>query len=418
MDFEIVAIGNELLLGFTVDSNSADIGLALAAAGARVVRRTTVGDTSAEISQAVGAALRRTGHVITTGGLGPTKDDITKKSVAELFGVPLDFDEDIWQSLVDRYARLVRRSPDSNRCQAEVPRGATVLTNHWGSAPGLWLEAEPGLVVMLPGVPQEMRNLMAHEVVPRVRRRGAAVAVIASRVLRTAGIGESSLAERMGDVEEMIAPVTLAYLPGEAWVDLRMTAWKHTPDDGQALLDRAAQAVRERAGDFCFGEDDDDLAGVLLEHARRAGMTLAVAESCTGGQVGQRLSAIPGSSDVFLGGVIAYHNDVKHSQLGVPLEMLEREGAVSEPVARAMAEGAANRLGADLAIAITGIAGPDGGTEDKPVGTVWHGYHVRGSTETSHRVYPGDRNGVRTRATMGALFGMLRRLSREQGAEG
>ena len=416
MDFEIVAIGNELLLGFTVDSNSADIGLALAPAGARVVRRATVGDTPAEIRRAVGEALQRTGRVITTGGLGPTKDDITKKAIAQLFGVPLDFDEDVWQFLVDRYARLIRRSPDSNRCQAEVPRGATVLTNHWGSAPGLWLEGEPGLVVMLPGVPQEMRNLMAHEVVPRVRRLGAADAVIASRVLRTAGIGESSLAERMGNIEDVIAPVTLAYLPGEAWVDLRLTAWKHSADEGQALLDRAAQAVRDRAGDFCFGQDDDDLAGVLLEHARRAGMTLAVAESCTGGQLGQRLSAIPGSSDVFRGGVIAYHNDVKHSQLGVSLEMLEREGAVSEPVARAMAEGVADRLGADLAISITGIAGPDGGTDDKPVGTVWHGYHLNGRTETRHRVYPGDRHGVRTRATVGALFGMLRRLSRELGA--
>ena len=410
MDFEVVAIGNELLLGFTVDSNSADIGLALAPAGARVVRRTTVGDTPAEIRLAVSGALQRTGRVITTGGLGPTKDDITKKAVAQLFGVPLDFDEDIWQSLVDRYAGLMRRSPDSNRCQAEVPRGATVLTNHWGSAPGLWLEGQPGLVVMLPGVPQELRNLMAHEVVPRVKRLGAADTVIVSRVLRTAGIGESSLADRMGDIEDVIAPVTLAYLPGEAWVDLRLTAWKHSAGESQALLERAAQQVRERAGEFCFGQDDDDLAGVLLEHARRAGMTLAVAESCTGGQVGQRLSAIPGSSDVFLGGVIAYHDDVKHSQLGVPLEMLEREGAVSEPVARAMAQGAAERLGADLAIAITGIAGPGGGTDDKPVGTVWHGYHVRGRTETRHHVYPGDRHGIRTRATVAALFGMLRRV--------
>lgn len=412
MDFEVVAIGNELLLGFTVDSNSADIGLALAPAGARVMRRTTVGDTPAEIRRAVSEALQRTGHVITTGGLGPTKDDITKKAIAQLFGVPLDFDEDVWQSLVDRYASLMRRSPDSNRCQAEVPRGATVLTNHWGSAPGLWLEGEPGLVVMLPGVPQEMRNLMAHEVIPRVRHLGAADGVIASRVLRTAGIGESSLAERMGDIEDVIAPVTLGYLPGEAWVDLRLTAWNHSADEGRRLLDRAAQAVRQRAGEFCFGQDDDDLAGVLLEHARRAGMTLAVAESCTGGQVGQRLSAIPGSSDVFRGGVIAYHNDVKHSQLGVPLELLEREGAVSEPVARAMAEGVAQRLGADLAISITGIAGPGGGTDDKPVGTVWHGYHVRGSTETRHRLYPGNRHGVRTRATVAALFGMLRRVSR------
>ncbi len=409
MDFEVVAIGNELLLGFTVDTNSADIGAVLADAGARVVRRTTVADTARDIGDAVREALARTGRVITTGGLGPTKDDITKKAVADLFGVPLDFDEAIWQDLQARYARLIRRSPDRNRCQAEVPRGATVLPNRWGSAPGLWLEGGPGLVIMLPGVPMEMRNLIRREVVPRLEPEGPS-GIIRSRVLRTAGIGESSLAETIGDIEDGIAPVTLAYLPGQAWVDLRLTAWKEPPARADELLEAAAAELRRRIGPSCYGEGEDDLAEVLLREARDGGHALAVAESCTGGMVGQRLTAVAGSSDVFRGGVIAYDDRVKKGLLDVPEDLLTRHGAVSEPVARAMAEGAARRVGADLAIAITGIAGPGGGSPDKPVGTVWHGYHCCGRTETVHRVYPGDRDGIRVRAAVAALVGMLRLL--------
>ena len=410
MDFEVVTIGTELLLGFTIDSNSAQIARALSPVGARVVRRTTVGDSVAEITDAVTAALDRTGRVITTGGLGPTRDDITKRTLADLFGVPLDFDESLWQSLLERYARLMRRSPESNRSQAEVPRGATILPNEWGSAAGLWLEGEAGLVIMLPGVPHETRMLMTHEVAPRVGRLHTAGTAIISRVLRTAGIGESSLAELMGDIEDVIAPVTMAYLPGLASVDLRLTAWKASATAAATLLDDASSHVRGRAGFYCYGEDDDDLAAVLLERARAEGLRVAVAESCTGGMVGQRLSAIAGSSDVFQGGVIAYHDAAKQTLLGVPGELVNAHGAVSEPVARAMAEGAARRLDAELAMSITGIAGPDGGTEDKPVGTVWHGFRVRGATVTKHRVYPGDRHGVRTRATVWALFEMLRLL--------
>ena len=410
MDFEIVAIGTELLLGFTIDSNSATIAQALSPMGAGVVRKSTVADSPNDIRDAVSEALQRTGRVITTGGLGPTRDDITKKTVADLFGVPLEFDDALWQSLVDRYARLMRRSPESNRSQAEVPHGATVLPNQWGSASGLWLEGEPGMVIMLPGVPYETRMLMTQEVAPRVGRLAGAESVIVSRVLRTAGIGESSLAEQMGNIEDAIAPVTLAYLPGQAWVDLRLTAWKQTASDSDALLEEASREVRSRAGTFSFGEDVDDLAAVVLERAQVEGLSLAVAESCTGGMVAQRLSAIPGASKVFLGGVIAYDNTVKQNMLDVSEETLRVEGAVSESVAKAMAEGVARRLGADLAIAITGVAGPAGGTPDKPVGTVWHGFHVRGKTIAKHRVYPGDRQGIRTRATVGALFEMYRLL--------
>lgn len=415
MDFEVVAVGTELLLGFTIDSNSADIGQALAPIGARVVRRATVGDDPAGIRAAVAEALGRTGRVITTGGLGPTIDDVTKKCVAEIFGVPLEFDDQVWDSLVERYARLMRRQAARNRCQAEVPRGASVLPNRWGSAPGLWLEGEPGLVIMLPGVPLELRNLMRHEVAPRISRSGSGAAIV-SRTLRTTGIAESSLAERLTGVERNIDPVTLAYLPGTAGVDLRLTCWNEAPDRARELLDAAAGRIRHLIGIHCFGEGDCSLGEAVLERARHRGLTIAVAESCTGGLVAKQLTDVPGSSMVFRGGVVAYHDDIKRSLLDVPAEELEKQGAVSEEVARDMARGAAIRLGADLALSITGIAGPGGATENKPIGTVWHGYLADGTIDCEHRIYPGTREEVRLRSAAAALFGLLKRI--DGGAEG
>src|ERR687890_352783 len=207
MDLELVTVGTELLLGFTLDTNGAEIARRLAAAGIRVVRRTAVGDRAEEIREGVADALRRTGAVLTTGGLGPTRDDITKKVVAELFDAPLDFDEGVWQRLLDRFARLERKPAESNRSQAEVPRGATILPNRWGTAPGLWLEGEAGLAIMLPGVPLEMRRLLQHEVIPRLAQRGSQ-SVIRSLLVRTSGIPESTLAEKIGNVEAEIAPIT------------------------------------------------------------------------------------------------------------------------------------------------------------------------------------------------------------------
>src|SRR5688572_8536971 len=212
MDIELVAIGTELLLGQTVDTNSAFAGVELAAAGVRVVRRTAVGDTPDSIRGAVAEALGRTGAVLTTGGLGPTRDDISKAAVAELFEVPIEFRQEIWDRLLERYQRFGRTPSPSNRTQAEMPRGAVELRNLWGSAPGIWLEGAPGLVVMLPGVPREMRNLLTHEVLPKLAARGGAK-VVRSRTLRTTAIPESILGERVGDLEPALAPLTLAYLP-------------------------------------------------------------------------------------------------------------------------------------------------------------------------------------------------------------
>ena len=347
--------------------------------------------------------------MLTTGGLGPTSDDVSKKAVAELYGMPLEFDETVWSDIVGRFARVRRAPAASNRGQAEVPRGATVLRNKWGTAPGLWLDGPVGLTVMLPGVPSEMRQLLEFEVLPRLGAR-ASGAVVRSLVVRTTAIPESTVAERMGDIEREIAPLTMAYLPGTQGVDLRVTAWGLEPDVADRRLRAAALLLRERAGEHVYGEGDDDLAAVVLERARRGGLSLGTAESCTGGLVGGRLTEVPGSSDVFAGGVVCYSNRLKTELLGVSAELLAEHGAVSEAAARAMADGARARLGVDVTVSITGIAGPGGGTEEKPVGTVWFAVASSGGTEAKRVIFLGSRREIRERAAQTALFLVHRTL--------
>ena len=409
MHIEILTIGTELLLGFTLDSNGAELGQALAAAGITVVRRTSVGDDPGVIREAAQTALERTGAVIATGGLGPTADDVTKKVIAELFGMPLEYHPEIWEGLVARFTRFGRVPSEKNRSQAEVPRGATVLANRWGTAPGLWLEGPPGLVILLPGVPSEMRGLLTHEVLPRLGDR-AGGRVVRSRTLRTTAIPESTLAERLGAIEPELAPLTLAYLPGIAGVDLRLTAWDLPPEESEQRLDAGMLLLTERAGAWAYGEGEADLAARILARARSMGMHLVTAESCTGGGIGARLTAIPGSSDVVFGGIIAYDDRIKMEELGVPAAVLEAHGAVSEQVASAMALGVAKRLRAELSIAVTGIAGPGGGSEAKPVGLVYIATAVHDEVRCHRHLFPGDRAEVRARAGQIALFRLLQHL--------
>jgi nicotinamide-nucleotide amidase len=368
-----------------------------------------VADRAGEIREAVEEALRRTGAVLTTGGLGPTRDDITKKVVADLYDAPLEFDQMVWAQLVERFARLERTPPESNRSQAEVPKGAVVLRNRWGTAPGLWLEGARGLTIMLPGVPLEMRRLLEHEVLPKLAARSPGT-VIRSLLIRTTGIPESALAERLGPIEQEISPVSLAYLPGLEGVDLRLSAWDVSAEEADRLLRSAADLVGSRAGETVYGEGECDLAALVLQAARSRGVRIAVAESCTGGLVGARLTDIPGSSDVFVGGVIAYDNEVKLEALGVSAGVLEEHGAVSEQTARAMAEGVAQGLRVFAAVSVTGIAGPGGGSEKKPVGTVWIGCALAGATETRRFLFPGSRPEIRARAAQAALHLLLRRI--------
>ncbi len=410
MRLELITIGTELLLGHTIDTNGAELGLALAEAGIRVGRRTTVADDGDTIREAVEQALACSGAVLVTGGLGPTADDVTKRVVADLLGLPLEFQPDLWEGLLARFARFGRIPSDRNRSQAEVPRGATVLPNRWGTAPGLWLENQQGLVILLPGVPGEMRRLLEHEVLPRLRQRGAGL-VVRSRTLRTTGIPESALAERVGEVEAALAPLSLAYLPGLEGVDLRLTAWELQPEEAATRLEAGVDLLRARAGEFAYGVDQEDLAALILAEARRRGFRLATAESCTGGAVGERITRIAGSSEVYLGGVIAYHNAVKISELGVRPELITAAGAVSEPVALAMVTGVVGCLGADVGVAVTGIAGPGGGTTDKPVGLVYLASTVSGTSRVRRIVLPGDRQEIRARAVQAALFLLHQQLA-------
>jgi nicotinamide-nucleotide amidase len=417
MDVEILTVGTELLLGLTVDTNGADLGRALAAAGIRVVRRTSVADDQVQIQDAVRSALERTAALVVSGGLGPTRDDVTKHAVADVLGKPLRHEPDVLAHLEELYRRRgIPRMPEANRSQADVPEGATVLTNRWGTAPGLWIEDGAGrLVVLLPGVPAELRGLFEHEVLPRLKARLEAAApagpeVVRSKVLRTTGIAESALADLVGDPARLIGPsLTLAWLPSYEGTDLRLTAWRLPAEQADAALAAGAEALRPKLGPYCYGDGDADLAAVVLDLLAAQGAHLAVAESCTGGIIGQRLTNVPGSSRVFSGGVIAYDNDVKMHVLGVSAETVAEHGAVSEVVAREMAEGVARILGAEAALAVTGIAGPSGAVPGKPVGTVWIGVSWRGQVRAFTHVLPGSREAVRRRAAQWALD-YLRRI--------
>jgi len=410
MHVELITIGDELLLGLTTDTNAAYLARALSAAGIEVVRRTTVGDDAGAIAAAVGDAIQRTGAVITTGGLGPTSDDMTKPAIAELFGRGMQRDEDVLRAIERRFQALGQTMPAVNVQQAMIPEGARVLENHHGTAPGIWLEDEQGRwVVMLPGVPREMRGMTDDVVVPLLRERsGAQPAVIISRTLRTTGIGESALAELLGEDAHDVEGLAVASLPGWEGTDLRITARGLSRERACALLDAGAARLRARAGRYIYGEDGTDLATVVLERCRERGLQIATAESCTGGLLGARLTAISGSSDVYLGGVIAYSNSVKEQWLGVRDADIRTHGAVSEVVARGMAAGICERMGSEIGIGITGVAGPGGGTPEKPVGTVWIAVQVNGALQARCRVYPGDRREIRLRSTQAALD-MIRR---------
>jgi nicotinamide-nucleotide amidase len=407
MDIEIVTIGDELLLGFTIDTNAAHLARELAAIGVRIARRSTVGDTASEIADGVKEALMRTGAVITTGGLGPTSDDLTKPAIAELFGRGMYHDESVMQSIEElfRSRGYPGPIPVTNRVQAMIPEGARILRNRHGSAPGIWLEDDRGRwVAMLPGVPREMKGMLADTLLPIIATRaGAGSTVVRSRTLRTTGIAESALAERVADIARDVAPLSLAYLPGPEGVDLRLTCRDASGAEADALLRDAGDRLRERIGDRVYGEGGADLAKVVVDMCRERGIRVAVGESCTGGLLGGRLTAVPGSSAVFVGGVIAYDDRVKISLLGVTEDMLAANGAVSEPVVRQLATGSRARFATGIGIGVSGIAGPGGGTPTKPVGTVWVAVDVEGTIKASVRGYPGDREEIRQRAAQAAL---------------
>lgn len=410
---ELVTIGDELLLGFTIDTNAAHLARALASIGMHIVQRTTIGDEAEQIARVVREALDRTGAVITTGGLGPTSDDITMQSIGGLFGRSMRLDAAHLAWMQERWTtRFNRPLPDANRKQAMLPDGATKLENRHGSAPGVWLEDDHGRwVAMLPGVPREMRGMLGDTLLPLLASRATAGTVVQSLTLRTTNIAESLLADKIDTMPGGPLDVTLAYLPSVAGVDLRLTVKDLASADAHAALESAAVRLRALLAEFIYGEQDADLAAVVLDLCRTRRLTIGVAESCTGGLLGERLTAMPGSSDVMRGGVIAYHDDIKRDLLGVSASMLRAHGAVSEEVAREMAAGARRITKSSIGVAITGIAGPGGGTDAKPVGTVWIAVDVSGDAHSRLLRLWGDRDEIRQRSGQWSLDLVRRRLS-------
>ena len=370
MTAEILCIGTELLLGNITNGNARWIAEQLAAQGVPHHRQAVVGDNRERLIAEVRAASERCRVLITTGGLGPTPDDLTTEAIAAAFATPLVEHPQVWADIQARLAARGRPCAASNRRQALLPEGAALLPNPTGTAPGMIWSPRPGFTILtFPGVPSEMRAMWQATAAPWLKDAGLADGVFASRMLHFWGVGESNLAEQMADLLDAANP-TVAPYAGAGEVKLRITARAASADLAEALLEPVEAEIRARTGALCFGVDDDSLASVVLELLRQRGQTLAVAESCTGGGLGAALAAVPGASDVFLGGVIAYANAVKQAVLGVPPELLEAHGAVSDPVAQAMAQGARRATGADWALAITGVAGPGGGTDQKPVGLV------------------------------------------------
>ena len=408
----VVTVGDELLLGRTVDTNAAWLGVRLSELGFRVARRATVGDDDDEIARAVGAALDDADVVLVTGGLGPTADDRTRDAVARLLDAPLSLDEGLLEALKARFrAAGVRDFPASNESQARVPRGARVLGNPHGTAPGLVLERDGARVVLLPGVPREMKGIWEGDLAAHLAEAFAGrLRPARHRTLHTTGIPESRLAE---EVERLLpadrGPVSVAYLPDVRGVDVRFTARVETAQ-AEAWFDRLEAALEPVLAPFRFEAPGGDLVEAVAAALEARGLTLATAESCTGGLVAKRLTDRAGASAWYLGGVVAYADAVKVSALGVDPALLAREGAVSGGVASALAEGAARALGADAGVGVTGVAGPGGGSEAKPVGLVWYAAHVGGRTEARHRTFPGDREAVRERSAQAVLALLLRML--------
>ncbi len=408
----LLTIGDELLIGQVINTNAAWLGETLSAAGVDVTASISIGDDEAVIEAHLERALQEADLVVVTGGLGPTHDDVTRTALAHFFGVNLRLDEDSLERIRSRFRAKGRSMPERNQVQAMAPENFDVLPNPVGTAPGMWWSGvwsgASKSVVVLPGVPFEMKYLVEHELLPRVRKQGG-LRVIRHRTLLTTGIGESNLQEMLGDLSGLLGPrLRLAYLPGTSGVRLRITAYGETDREVDAQLDRFERHIYAKAERFIFGRDDDTLEKTVGGLIREAGLTVSVAESCTGGYILNRMTNVSGASAYVVGGVVAYHNEVKVQLLGIAPHDLEREGAVSEAVALQMATGVRKLMGTDVGVSITGIAGPSGGTPEKPVGTVWIGY-ADASGEAAYHYLLAEERLLNKELSSTAVLGVIRR---------
>lgn len=408
MNAEIVSVGTELLLGQIVDTNAAYLSRALARVGITVYRRSTVGDNRERLSRALREALDSADVVFTIGGMGPTMDDITRDVLSEVTGVPLVFSEEIAGQLREFFERRGRTLLESQLRQAYVPSRGRALPNPNGTAPGLLFDIPPKLAIALPGPPGEFIPILENEVLPFLRERTGGE-VIHSRVVRVCGLGEAMVEDRVKDLMTGDNPTVAPYAKTSE-VHLRVTARARSVEEAEALIQPVVHEIERRLGAHVYAYDDEPLESVVVRLLKQSGKTLAVAESCTGGLLAGRMTDISGSSAVFLGGVVAYSNEAKVNFLGVSPEVIGVHGAVSEPVALAMATGARDRFRSDFGIGITGIAGPTGGTPDKPVGLVWIALADAAGAEAVRHHFVGVRADIRTRAVHAALTMLRERL--------
>jgi competence/damage-inducible protein CinA-like protein len=404
---EIIAVGSELLTPFRLDTNSLFLTDELNRLGIAVARKVVVGDEPGELREAFREALAHADVVVSCGGLGPTEDDRTREVVAELLGRRLVRDERILAAIRARLRSFHREMPANNERQALIPEGAVPIENANGTAPGLWLEADGRIVVLLPGPPGELQAMFSSRVRAMLEPRAGRLRVY-RRTLRIAGLAESEVDQRVAPIYRACPDVETTILAAPGEIQLLFRVWSEDPAGAEKLLDEMAERVGVALGANLFTTRDESLEDVVARELTLNRATIAVAESCTGGLLSERLTSIPGSSNYFLGGVVSYSNDLKTALADVPASLLEAKGAVSAEVALAMAEGIRRRAGSTLGLSVTGIAGPGGGSPEKPVGTVHIGLADDREPRQRKFLFPGDRERVRRRASQAALD-MVRR---------
>lgn len=403
MIVELISVGTEILLGNIVNTNAAYLAEMCASLGLNLYYQTVVGDNEERMTKTLEQALSRSDVVIMTGGLGPTKDDLTKEVAAKVFGMELEEDAHSRQRIVDFLAgSQFRVITENNWKQAMVPSGAKVIDNHNGTAPGLILEKGGKAIILMPGPPNEMRPMFERDIAPYLN--SLEPEIIYSEMVKISGRGESRVETEIMDLMENQTNPTIAPYAKTGEVHLRITAKAKDEDEAKKLIAPVVEELKRRFGTFVYAvKEEVTLAGALLDLLKENGFTITTAESCTGGLLSGALVSVSGASDVFKEGFVTYSNEAKQKHLGVKAETLEEFGAVSEETAREMAEGAAVRTGADTAIAITGIAGPGGGTAEKPVGLVYIGIYVKGKTKTVKYLIKGNRQKVRDYAVVNAM---------------
>lgn len=412
MKAEIICIGTELLLGQIVDTNAAYLAGELAGLGIDLYHKSTVGDNLARIVATLGQAWERSDLLILSGGLGPTQDDLTKEAVAKILGEELEFNPKAWEQVCDYFRKTNRTVPENNRRQAMFPKSGQVVPNSLGTAPAMLVEKDEHIIITMPGVPSELKGLWENNFKPYLRKKmqEEGSPVLNSLLVRMAGIGESAMEEKIIDLIKDQTNPTLAPYASRGEVALRITAKSEAENYNRELIEKTLKKVKERLGEYIYGYDRDNLETVIGRMLKAKGWQLALAESCTGGLIGHRITNVPGSSGYYRGGVNSYSNQLKMELLEVPEEILIKHGAVSPETAKAMAEGIKKLANANVGLATTGIAGPDGGSAEKQVGLVYLAVALPDQTIVEQRIFSFDRLGNKESAAQAALILLWKNL--------